>query len=204
MFGSNLIKHWKEFRNYTRNNQYEAGEGQIYFPKASVAVGGVYTGWVTGYESEVTTDANLIPNEGLNFILNDIMLTSPLVAPRLWYVMLHSGSGTPDAATTAATYESLHSEITSGAEGYSEATRVLWVGDAVDTVNTEVTNDATPAAFTIVTSTSLGVWGAAITSISTKTSAAGTLMSLGKFSAQRSLSNTDVFNLKYKIDFDAV
>ena len=78
------------------------------------------------------------------------------------------------------------------------------MGDAVDTVNTEVVNDASPAMFTIVTASSLAVNGAGLVSVSTKGSTAGTLISAGKFTATRTLSNTDQFNLKYKVDLDAV
>lgn len=205
MFGSNLKKHLREFQGYVRNHQYEKGEGQLYFPKANVAAAGIYTHWVTGQESDIRNDHNIIPDEGLNYILGQIMLTSALAAgARTWYIMLHSGTGTPSAALTAANYHATLTEITSGAEGYSEANRVLWVGDAVDTVNTEVTNDASPAAFTIVTASSLAVNGAGMTSLNTKGTTSGTLMSGGKFSATRNLANTDVFNLKYKVDFDAV
>ena len=201
MFGSNLKKHFNELQRYVQNNQYEAGEGGIYFPKAQASIGGIYTHNVNGMDER--SDSNIIPDEGLNHILNVVMLGSP-VAVVDWFVMLHSGSGTPTAAITAANYNATVSEITSGSEGYSEGVRVTWVGDAVDTVNTEVTNDATPAAFTIVTASSLAVNGAGLVSISTKGSTSGTLMSAGKFSATRNLADTDVFNLKYKVDFDAV
>ena len=201
MFGSNLIKHLKEFQGYVRSHQYEKGEGIIYFPRAHAEAGGIYTHDVNGEDER--SDHNIICDEGLNYILNQIMLTSAAAVPRTWYCMLHSGSGTPTAAITAANYNATVSEITSAAEGYSQATRVLWVGDAVDTVNTEVVNLASPAAFTIVTATSLAVNGAGLTSISTKGSTSGTLISAGKFSATRTLANADTFNLKYKVDLDA-
>ena len=204
MFGSNLVRHFKELQRYVRNFQYELGDGDIYFPKAQASIAGIYTHWITGQEFDIRNDHNLIPDEGLNYILNEMMLSSAAAVPRTWYVMIHSGTGTPSAALNAANYDGTLSEITSGSEGYTEATRVLWVGDAVDTSNTEVTNTATPATFTIITASNLAVNGAAITSISTKGSTAGTLMSAGKFTATRTLANTDEFNLKYKIDFDAV
>jgi len=201
MFGLNLKKHINEFSRYVRNYQYEKGDGFIYFPKASATAGGLYIHNVNGEDER--SDHNIIPDEGLNYILNQIMLTSAAAVPRTWYCMLHSGSGTPSAAITAANYHATVTEITSGAEGYSQATRVLWVGDAVDTANTEVVNLASPAAFTIVTATSLVVNGAGLTSVSTKGATSGTLISAGKFSASRTLANADTFNLKYKVDLDA-
>jgi hypothetical protein len=203
MFGSNIKKHWNEFSNYVRNNQYEAGEGQIFFPRANATASGIYTHWVTGQESGIQNDRNLIVDEGLIHILNVVMLGTP-VAELEWYVMIHSASATPDKDTTSGTYESAHNEIVSAVEGYTEATRILWVGDAVDEDNTEISNTASPAQFTIATTGTLPVWGAALTSLSTKGGSTGTLMSIGKFSAQRNLSDTDEFNLKYKVDFDGV
>jgi hypothetical protein len=200
MLGSNLYRHIKEFQRYIRNCQYELGDGGVYFPKARVAVAGIYTHDVNGEDER--SDRNIIPDEGLNHMLDVVMLDTASAAP--WYAMLHSGSGTPTAALTLANYHATLSEITSGSEGYSEATRVLWVGDAIDTANTEVTNSTTPATFTIVTASTLAVNGAALCSVSTKGNYVGTLISAGKFSATRNLANTDVFNLKYKIDFDAV
>lgn len=205
MFGVDFIKHAREFKRYLRNFQYELTSGGIFFPKAHAYGRGVYEHWVTGYESELAFDHNIIPDEGLNHFLN-VVLKGPSGAGTQitsWYLMLHSGSGTPTAALTAANYNATLSEITSGSEGYSESTRVQWVGDAVDTVNTEVVNDTTAATFTIVTASSLAVNGAGLTSVSTKGSTSGVLLSAGKFGATRNLSNTDEFNLKYKVDLDA-
>jgi len=205
MIGHNLRKHAGEIRRYLQNFQYELSPMGIFFPKANALACGTYTHWVTGYESETATDHNIVPDEGLNHYLN-VVLKGPAGAGTqitAWYLMLHSGSGTPTAALTAANYNSTLSEITSGSEGYTEANRVLWIGDAVDTVNTEVVNEASPATFTIITATSLAVNGAGLVSAQTKGSVSGVLLSAGKFSATRNLSNADEFNLKYKVDLDA-
>lgn len=203
MFGLNFLKHWREFARYVQNHQWERSSEGVYFPKAKALFRGTYTHWVTGYESEMAVDHNIIPDEGLNYFLGSGLKGSPS-AITTWYLMLHSGTGTPTASLTAANYDATLSEITSGTEGYTEANRVTWSGDAVDTVNTEVVNDTTPAAFTIATASSLAVNGAGMTSVNTKGSTSGTLVSAGKFSATRNLADTDVFNLKYKVDFDAV
>lgn len=206
MFGKDLLKHAREFAGYLRNFKYEVSPGGIYFPQANALARGTYTHWVTGLESEMASDHNIIPDEGLNHFLN-VALKGPSGAGTQvtsWYLMLHSGSGTPSASLTAANYNATLNEIVSGTEGYSEATRVAWVGDAVDTANTEVVNDASPATFTIVTASSLAVNGAGLVSASTKGSTSGVLLSAGKFSATRNLSDTDEFNLKYKVDLDAV
>jgi len=201
MLGPTLKRHINEFRRYVVNRQYDQTETGIYFPRAHATMSGIYTHWVTGYESDTRDDHNIIPDEGLNYFLSVGMKSGSQITT--WYCMLHSGTGTPTAAITAANYNATVSEITSGSEGYTEATRVAWSGDAVDTVNTEVVNDTTPAAFTIITASSLAVNGAGLVSVSTKGSTAGTLVSAGKFSATRNLANGDTFNLKYKVDLDA-
>jgi len=202
MLGYNFLKHIKEFQRYIRNYQYEVGDGNIYFPKASATVSGLYTHWVTGYESELREDHNLLGDEGLNHMLGVVLKSGSQVTT--WYCMLQETNGTPTSTISAGTYQSAVGEITSGAEGYSQATRVLWVGDAVDTTNTEVVNLASPAAFTIVTATSLPVYGAALISTSTKGAEVAPLLSAGKFTAVRNLANGDTFNLKYKVDLDVV
>lgn len=206
MFGKDLLKHAREFSGYLRNNKYEKSPEGVYFPQANALARGTYTHWVTGLESEMAFDHNIIPDEGLNHFLN-VVLKGPAgdgTQITSWYLMLHSGSGTPSASLTAANYDGTLSEIVSGTEGYTEATRVAWVGDAVDTVNTEVINTTSPATFTIATASSLAVNGAGLVSVSTKGSISGVLLSAGKFGATRTLSDTDEFNLKYKVDLDAV
>ena len=201
MFSSTVLKHFRELRRYVLNYQYEAGEGVIYFPKAKALMSGVYTHNVNGEDER--SDHNIIPDEGLIYMLGVTMKGSPSNAGTAWYCALHAGTSPPDADVDADNYASLYSEITSATEGWV-GNRILWVGDAVDGLNTEVVNEASPAAFTIVTATSLNVNGAGLLSVSGRGSQAGTMISAGKFSATRTLANTDTFNLKYKVDLDAV
>ena len=205
MFGSDFLRHIKEFRRYLRNFKYERSDSGFYFPRAKVGVSGFYTHWVTGYESELAADKNLIVDQGLNHML-DVILYTPGTQTTIpnWYLMLHSGTGVPTASITAANYNASLSEITSNSDGYAETTRREWVPDAVDTVNTEIINDAAAALFTIATPDDVVVNGAGLVSVATKGSTAGTLVSAGKFAATRTLNDTDEFNLKYKVDFDAV
>ena len=205
MLGKSLTKHAREISGYMQNYQYEVSPEGILFPKANAVARGTYIHWVTGFESDTQQDSNIVPDEGLNHML-DVVLKGPAgegTQITSWFLMLHSGSGVPTAALTAANYNATLTEITSGAEGYTEATRVAWVGDAVDTVNTEVENDASPATFTIATASTLQVNGAGLVSVSTKGDGSGKLISAGKFTATRNLSDTDEFNLKYKVDLDA-
>lgn len=201
MFGRDMVKHIREFRRYVANYQYEQSDEGIYFPKAKAMVRGTYSHQVNDGPWE--DDHNLIPDEGLNYIIGAAVSndSSPITT---WYMALYAAAYTPTASLTAANFAATASEITSGSEGYTEANRVTWVADAIDTVNTEVTNDTTPAAFTIITASTLAVNGAALLSQSAKGSTLGTILSAGRFAATRNLSNGDTFNVKYKIDADAV
>ena len=200
MIGKNLQKHHTEFCGYIDRHQYEIAPEGLYVPKARTMLRGTYISSVNGEDERI--DHNIIPTEGLNHFLSVCLKSGSQITA--WYLALYSGAYTPLATLTAATFTSLTTEIdnSNAAEKYSEATRVAWVGDAVDTTNAEVTNTASPAAFTIVTASALVVNGAGMLSASAKASTAGTLMSAVRFVAARSLANTDVFNLKYKVDAD--
>jgi hypothetical protein len=200
MLGKDLVRHSREFRRNVANHKYEQTEQGIYFPTAKALLRGTYAHKVN--DEDWIEDHNLIPDEGLNYVLG--VACTGVTQITTWYMALYANAYTPTAALTAALFPATAGEITSGSEGYSEANRVTWVPDAIDTVNTEVINDGTPAAFTIVTASSLAVNGAALLSVNTKGSTAGTLLSAGRFAAQRNLSDTDSFNVKYKIDVDAV
>lgn len=191
---SDLLKHSGEFRRYMANNQFERTEkGQIYFPKARALAAGVYIHDVNGQDERV--DPNILPDEGLMYLLttgfyNGTKLTT-------WYLSLYAANYTPVAGLTAASYPATAGEITSGSEGYSESTRRTWSASAP--AANEINNVASKATFTIVTASSLTVNGAALTSDATKGAVTGTLASATKFSAARTLYNTDVFNLAYRI-----
>jgi hypothetical protein len=205
VIGKNLIRHFNEFRRYVQNYQYEQTESGIYFPRACAHMAGVYEHWITGYESDLQRDNNVIPVEGQNHVL-DVTFKDG-TKNTIWYLGLHSGTGAEDSAVTAATYDATYSEIQAQSGdpgGYTSATRITWTSDAIDTVNAEIENDATPAAFTVDTTTTLVVNGAWMTNKSGRTDYTGVAMSIAKFTATRNLADTDVFNLKYKIDLDHV
>lgn len=205
MIGSALIKHFGEFARYVRNFDYERDGTGIYFPTAKAWMRGTYDHWITGFESDLRTDMNVIPLEGQNHFLDVAFKSGTPYAS--WYLGLHSGTGAEDSAVTASTYNATYSEIQAQSGdpgGYTSATRIAWTSDAIDTVNSEIVNDATPAAFTVDTTTTLVVNGAWMTNKSGRTDYTGIAMSIAKFTATRNLADTDVFNLKYKIDLDHV
>jgi hypothetical protein len=206
VIGKNLSKHRREFQGYVDNHKYERTESGVYFPRASAYMSGVYEHWITGQESDVRRDCNVIPLEGQNYMLGVVFKGTPTQTTS-FYLGLHSGTGAEDSAVTAATYNATYSEIQAQSGdpgGYTSATRIAWASDAIDTVNTELVNSTTPAAFTISTTTTCVVNGAWMTTQSGRTNYTGYAMSITKFTATRNLANTDVFNLVYTIDLDHV
>ena len=98
------------------------------------------------------------------------------------------------AAFTIATASSL---VVNGAALLSESAKGAVTGKLVSA--TKFDNLANKAAFTIATASSLTVNGAALLSESAKGAVTGKLVSATKFAAARTLYNTDVFNLAYRV-----
>jgi hypothetical protein len=73
----------------------------------------------------------------------------------------------------------------------------VWTPSAPD--NNSIDNLANKASYTIATASSLTVQGAALVSEAAKGAVTGKLASATKFSAARTLYNTDVFNLAYRV-----
>lgn len=194
MFDRDLQKHAGEFGRYLRNNQYEVdGTGAVHFVRAAAVAQGGYLHDVNGLDERF--DKNLLPDEGLIYLLS-VGLNNGTKLPT-WYLSLYAANYTPLAGLTAASYSATASEITSITEGYTESTRPVWTPTAPTTPL--IDNLANKAAFTIATASSLTVHGAALLSEATKGAVTGKLVSATKFSAARTLYNTDVFNLAYRV-----
>jgi hypothetical protein len=188
-----LQKHSREFATALRNHQYEVSDGGVYFPKQGAIVSGVYTHNVNGQDER--DDSNIVVTEGMNHMLNVVLAGGTAVAT--WYFGLFSANYTPVATLTAATFTSASTELVSNTEGYSETTRQAFVEAAAAAGS--INNTASKAAFTIATATTVTVWGAGLLSSNVKGGTTGTLLSAAKFSAARTLYNTDVFNLGYTL-----
>lgn len=193
MLDRDLQKHAGEFGRYLRNKQYEVGEGGVLFPKASAFAQGGYLHDVNGLDEQF--DPNLLPNEGLVYLLSVGLNNGAKLAT--WYLSIYAGNYTPLAGLTAASYPATAAEITSNTEGYTEPTRPVWTPTAPTTPL--IDNLANKAAFTIATASSLTVNGAALLSEATKGAVTGKLISATKFNTARTLYNTDVFNLAYRV-----
>lgn len=193
MFTKELSRYISMVRSAIQNHRWEQHANGILLPRERVVVGGFYQTRINdGRWSE--PDHNLLPTEGLNFTLD---LLGNNIAAAAGYIALHANTTTPIAGHNAAGYTATYSEITSGSEGYSQSTRVLW--DTSVAASAAVNNYAAPASYTIVTASTLTVNGAGLLTVSTKGGTTGALLSASKFAATRTLSNTDSFQVKYQI-----
>lgn len=194
MLDRDLQKHAAEFGRMLRNHQYEfTDDGDILFARAAAIAQGGYVHDVNGLDERF--DKNLLPDEGLIYLLSVGLNNGSKLAT--WYLSLYAANYTPLAGLTAASYPATASEITSNSEGYTESTRQVWTPTAPTTPL--IDNLANKAAFTIATASSLAVNGAALLSEATKGAVTGKLASATKFAATRTLYNTDVFNLAYRV-----
>lgn len=193
MLDRDLKNHAGEFRRYLATGQYDKTDTGLYFPKAKATVSGLYIHDVNGQDER--QDPNLVVDEGLMYMLSaSFDAGTPITA---WYLSLYAANYTVLAGLNAGNYPATASEITSLTEGFSQATRPLWVRSAP--AANIIDNVASKAVFTIVTASSLTVNGAALHSIATRGAVTGTLASATKFSATRTLYNTDSFNLAYRV-----
>ena len=138
---------------------------------------------------------NLVVNEGISHILN-VALGSKAKTPK-YYLALFGGATAPAATWTAANFAAVASEIVSGTEGYSNATRPEWT--SVDTNGNSIDNMVTAAQLTIATSGTLTVTGAALLTNQTKGGTTGTLISASKYAVARTFQNGDVYEIGYRL-----
>lgn len=188
MLDHDIVKHAGEFKRYLDNHKYEVSDAGIEFPRARVAIFGEY-------EDNYGRTPNLVPTEGLNHIL--MVALSNTAKLNNFYLALYSGNYTPTAALTAANFVATATEIVSGTEGYSEATRPVWTPTI--TSAGVMDNYAAKADFTIVTATSLTIRGAAVLSDAVKGATTGVLISAAKFTADRVEANGNTYSLGYRI-----
>lgn len=133
--------------------------------------------------------ANLIPTEGLNHLLGVAVAGATQVNP--WYVVPFEGNYTPVAGLTAATFPAAATECIA----YNEVARVAYVEGAV--AAGAVDNDASRAEFTF--NAPKTIYGAALVSVSTKSSTLGTLLAAARFSVARAVVAADVLAVKYSL-----
>ena len=128
---------------------------------------------------------NLVVDEGINYIFaNDIEAAT-------LYIGLKD-TGTPAAGDTMASHVSWVEIVP-----YSDATRIAFTEDA-STTDEAVSNSGSPASFTINATDT--VFGAFLTTDSTKSGTAGTLIAAKDFTGgSQAVSDGDTLNVTYTI-----
>ena len=192
-FSADLARHAGEFLRALRTHKYERTGTGLFFPSAKVEAQGMYVHDVNGQDQR--SDKNLIVDQGLTHMLSVEFGSGSKIST--WYIALYASAVTPAANLTASSFPATLSELTSTAEGYSETTRQLFTAGTA--VTNGIDNTAAKAAFTIVTASQLNVNGAALLSSNVRGDTSGVLASATRFSATRVLSNTDVFNVGYRV-----
>ena len=174
---------------------FQITEDGILFPHQGILAKGEYFGRVNGAEWEKEGD-NLITTEGLALLLN--VALGATAKPAGYYLALFSGSATPAANWTAASFAATANEITSMSEGYTAATRPVWT-PGVATAGS-IDNMAAVASVTIATASSLNVTGAALLTNSTRGGTTGALISASKYAAARTFQNGDTYEIGYRLN----
>lgn len=175
--------------------RFDATANGIYFPRQGVVANGEYFGRVNGGAWAKEGD-NLIPTEGLAHILNVSLGTT--AKPAGLYLALFSGATAPAANWGAASFAAVASEIVSQTEGYTAATRPVWI--PVNTNTGSIDNLASVASLTIATASQLNVTGAALLTNSTRGGTTGALVSASLYAAPRVFQNGDIYELGYRIN----
>lgn len=172
----------------------------LVFPALAVGVSGEYFYRVN--DEPVQRAKNLITTEGFTHILNVAMGTTP--KPTAYYLALFGGSAAPQSNWTAANFAAVAGELTSQAEGYTNATRPVWTPSAA--VNNSIDNmggggdDVSKAVkVTIATTSQLNITGAALLTAPAKGATTGALISAAKYPIARTLQNGDVFYIGYRL-----
>lgn len=119
---------------------------------------------------------NLIPDQGVDFIAG--LINGGAAVVPTWYVGIFENDYTPVAGTTAAALPGVVGESLS----YQSSTRVEWE-EVYDDVAKRLDNSANRAEF--VFTADKRIYGGFLVSDPTKSSGAGTLLSIARFSTPR-------------------
>lgn len=187
------MKYEKDIARFIRNGDFEeTPEGLLIH--SSILGRGRYVHSVNGQDERI--DYNLIPAEGIAHVLNTIWGAESKVAT--WYVALFSGNVTPASTWTAANFTSNATEITSLTEGYSQATRPEFVDAAAS--GGVIGNLASRAVFSIVCSSTLNIYGAALLSSNVRGGTSGILSSASRYATVRTVANGDSYEVGYEVE----
>jgi hypothetical protein len=168
-----------EIRRRVGQFDYELSNNGVLFPKMGIVVGGVFT--VSDADGNKEVCPNLITDQGLNQIINTMLPPGgAFVQITQWYIAPFSGNVTPDATWTAANFVATATEFTA----YASATRpALTIASPTSTKANG--NGASPADITFSAGGPFNVYGAAIVSVATKSSATGVMLAATRFTNPR-------------------
>lgn len=158
-----------------RNKQYEIAEAGAYFPKSRLYIGGHFTHSANGEPWSI--DANLVVNEGLDYLLNAAFGGGAAVTQ--FFLAPFSGNVTPVATWTGANFAANATEFTA----YANATRPQWV-EANATAQT-ISNAASQAEFVFSAGGPYNLYGMALLSSNVKGGTAGILVAATRFATPR-------------------
>ncbi len=164
-------------------------------PAQSLHIGGAFH--VEHYRDGVLIDEwdskNVVTDEGINHALNVIFNGASAVTT--WYIGLFINNYTPVAGDTASGFPATAGEATTQ---YSEGARQTYV-EATSTAKS-ITNSANKATFTAASATTVTVYGAFLSSVSTKGGTSGILMAASKFATAKPLEGGDQLLVTYTIN----
>ncbi len=184
----------RELRKSIADEVFDVTEAGVFFPRQGVLAAGEYFGRVNGGAWEKEGD-NLIVDEGVAHILN-VALGGKAKSAN-YYLALFSGSASPAANWTAASFSAAANEIISQSEGYTAASRPTWT--PADTATKSIDNMASVATVTFATAGQVNVTGAALMTNSVRGGTTGVLISASKYAAARSFQNNDTYDIGYRL-----
>jgi hypothetical protein len=133
---------------------------------------------------------NIVPTEGLNYLLNAGYKNAPQMSN--WYIGLFSGNYTPVSTDTASTFSQTATEVTAG---YNENTRQL--ANFSSSTSAYIDNSSSLATFTF--NNTVTVYGSFISSSSAKGSTTGVLGSAARFPSAKSMTSGDLLQVTYAL-----
>lgn len=184
-----LRQHGSEFARALRNHRYElTPDGGIYFNESKSLFKGAFRTRLNDGPEQI--DSNIMLFTGLDDILKVYFKNSS--QRTAFYVAPFSGNVDPAQTLTAATFPATQTEFIN----YTQSARPTWASDAE--ASQAVANAAVPALFTCDTGGGT-VWGAALSTVATKSSTSGLMVCCAKFAAARTLLAGDKLSIEYAI-----
>ncbi|MES2347030.1 MAG: hypothetical protein V4641_05600 [Pseudomonadota bacterium] len=184
-----LLQHKNEFLRNLANHQYEKSPSGLYFHRARILIGGVFSYSVD--EGPMHLASNTPTNEGLNDVLAVYMKQSAQRAA--FYFVPYSNNVAPDVTITAANFNATLAEFIN----YTELSRQQWIGGAV--ASESVDNTASTAQIIIGTGGGT-IYGCGLSTASAKSATTGVMPFVAAFDDGAAVLNAgSKLNLEYTL-----